>query len=280
MSSHWADESVHYPLNVLPYTAAERLAGGKKNAQFATKPQLAQQLVEEARAVGIPFAAVVADSFYGEHHDFTRWLRTEGIPFVLALKPTHTIRQYVPDWDNPPPFSPQEAAQRLSPEQWHGFQRTFADGHQAIWFVTDLEWGYFDPEQSWRLIVLTADPTTLAAEHTSYLYTALPASQMPPHEIARLYSLREWIEVFYRQAKGELGWHDWQVRQDRAVLRHWHLILCAYTFVLLHGLAQAPAQKNDGTSYPTTVDGLLTLRAELAASVARSAAVVDGMDCR
>ena len=66
---------------------------------------------------------------------------------------------------------------------------------------------------------------------------------MPTHEIARLCCLREWIEVFYRQAKGELDWHDWQVRQDRAILRHWYLIFGAYTFVLLHGLAQAPAQK-------------------------------------
>jgi SRSO17 transposase len=64
VSSHWADEYVHYPLNVLPYTAVERLDGGKRNAQFATKPQLAQQLIEEARTAGIPFAAVVADSFY------------------------------------------------------------------------------------------------------------------------------------------------------------------------------------------------------------------------
>jgi SRSO17 transposase len=280
VSSHWADEHVHYPLSVLPYTAAERLEGGKQNPHFATKPQLAQTLIEEARQARIPFAAVVADSFYGEHVGLTQWLRAEHIPFVLALKPTHEIRQYVPDWANPPPFSPQEAAQRVPLTHWQTFQRTFADGHQATWYVLDLTWGHFGPEQPWRLVVSTPDPLTLSAEQTTYLYTALPASQVPPAEIARLYCLRAWIEVFYRQAKGELGWHDWQVRQDRAILRHWHLIFCAYTFVLLHGLSHSAAQKNDEPPASTPLDGLLTLRASLAAALDRPPSLVDRLDNR
>lgn len=266
VSSHWADEYVHYPLNVLPYNAAERLPDGKNDPHFATKPQLAQQLIEEARQAGVPFRAVVADSFYGEHYKLTHWLRDEHIPFVLALKPTHEIRQYVPDWDNPPPFSPQEAAQRLPVEQWRAFQRTFADGHQATWYVADLEWGYFGPERPWRLVAFTADPTTLKPDQTSYLYTNMPASQAPAAEIACLYSLREWIEVFYRQAKGELGWHDWQIRDAQAIVRHWQLVFCAYSFVLLHGLTQ-PASQKKGTPFPDPLDGLFAHRARLATSL-------------
>src|SRR5258708_9590890 len=93
VSSHWADERVHYPLNVLPYTAAERLDGGKQNPPFPSKPQLEQRLIEQARAAHIPFRAVVADSFYGEHRALTQWLRKENIPFVLALNPSHEIRR-------------------------------------------------------------------------------------------------------------------------------------------------------------------------------------------
>ena len=280
VSSHWADEHVHYPLNVLPYTAAERLPEGKHNPQFASKPQLAQRLIEEARQTRIPFRAVVGDSFYGEHHKLTQWLRAEQIPFVLALKPTHEIRQHVLDWDNPPPFSPREAAQLLPVDQWQAFQRTFADGHQATWYVADLDWGYFGPERPWRLVVLTADPTTLDPDQTSYLYTNIPASQAAAAEIARLYTLREWIEVFYRQAKGELGWHDWQIRGATAIVRHWYLALCAYTFVLLHGLTQEAAQKNSATFFPAALDDLFARRAGLAASLDRHSSLVDGLDDR
>lgn len=155
VSSHWADEHVHYLLNMQPYTAAERLEGVTQDARFATKPKLAQGLVEAARQAHIPFAAVVADSFYGEHKGLTQWLRAEHIPFVLALKPGHEIRQYVPDEANSPPFSPQEATQRTPLTHWHAFQRTFADGHQVTWYVLDLTWGHFGPEQPWHLVVST-----------------------------------------------------------------------------------------------------------------------------
>jgi SRSO17 transposase len=62
VTSLWADERVYSPLHVRPYTPAARLAGGKQDAAFRTKPQLALELVAAARAAGIPFRAVVADS--------------------------------------------------------------------------------------------------------------------------------------------------------------------------------------------------------------------------
>lgn len=106
-----------------------------------------------------------------------------------------------------------------------------------------MEWGYFGPERPWRLVAFTAAPNTLNPDQTSYLYTNIPASQAPAAEIARLYRLREWLEVFYRQAKSELGWHDWQIRRDQAIIRHWQLVFCAYSFVLLHGLLEDNSQK-------------------------------------
>jgi hypothetical protein len=44
--------------------------------------------------VGIPFRAVVADSFYGEDRGFKQGLRTLKVGYVLALKPSH-------DWWHP-----------------------------------------------------------------------------------------------------------------------------------------------------------------------------------
>lgn len=72
VSSLWADERIYYPLQVRPYTPAARLAGGKHHPAFRTKPQLPLDLVQAARAAGIPFRAVVADSLYGEHPEFKR----------------------------------------------------------------------------------------------------------------------------------------------------------------------------------------------------------------
>src|ERR687885_321757 len=66
VTSLWADERVHYPLHVVPYTPAARLPLGKKDPTLRTKPQLAVGLVSRAQDLGLPFRAVVADCIYGE----------------------------------------------------------------------------------------------------------------------------------------------------------------------------------------------------------------------
>jgi DDE superfamily endonuclease len=245
VTSLWADERMYYPLHVRPYTPAARLAGGKQHPTFRTKPQLALELVEAARAAGIPFRAVVADSLYGEHPEFT--LAQEEIPFVLAVKPAQIVWTPAPE-----PHSPLEAAHRLRwrarqdarhPGAWTAVTRRFHDGHEETWWAVDLQLGgSYGPERSYRLVVATSDPRTLPQASTWYLITTLPlpgtarAAEYPNlpaadlTEVVRLYGLRQWIEQGYKQVKQELGWADFQVRSDRAIRRHWALVCCAFAF--------------------------------------------------
>jgi SRSO17 transposase len=63
VTSLWADERCYWPVHAVPYTPASRLAAGKRDPGFRTKPQLAVELVEAAHQAGIRFRAVVADCF-------------------------------------------------------------------------------------------------------------------------------------------------------------------------------------------------------------------------
>ncbi len=247
VTSLWADDHVYYPLHVRPYTPAARLAGGKQHPAFRTKPQLALDLVAAARAAGIPFRAVVADSLYGEHPEFTRTLWQADLPFVLAVKPSQIV------WTLPPePESPWEAADRLRwgarndaehPGAWTAVVRRFHDGHEETWWAVDLQLGgSYGPARTHRLVVATSDPRALPQASTWYLVTnlplpatarafehpALPTADLP--EVVRLYGLRQWVEQGYKQVKQELGWADFQVRADRAIRRHWALVCCAFAF--------------------------------------------------
>jgi len=247
VTSLWADEQVYSPLHVRPSTPAARLMGGKQHAAFRTKPHLALELVHAARAAGIPFRAVVADSLYGEHPEFTRTLWQADIPFVLAVKPSEIV------WTPPPaPESPWEAADRLRwalrndarhPGVWTAVLRRFHDGHEETWWAVELRLGgTYGPDRSHRLVVATSDPRTLPKASTWYLVTNLPmpgttrAREHPTlpaadlAEVVRLYGLRQWVEQGYKQVKQELGWADFQVRADRASRRHWALVCCAFAF--------------------------------------------------
>jgi SRSO17 transposase len=90
LSSLFANEEVYYPLEVEPYTPSHHFEGGKNDPLFRTKLKIACQLVEGSVVMGIPFRAVVADSFYGEDREFKRSLGELGVGYVLALKKSHS----------------------------------------------------------------------------------------------------------------------------------------------------------------------------------------------
>ena len=69
----------------MPYTPAARRAGGKQDAAFRTKPQIALSLVEKAQAAGIPFSGIVADCFFGENNAPKAALLKRSLRDVLAL---------------------------------------------------------------------------------------------------------------------------------------------------------------------------------------------------
>jgi SRSO17 transposase len=264
VSSLWADEGVYYPIDVEPYTPAVYFAKGKDDPQFRTKLVIARQLVERAMQEGIPFRAMVADSFYGEDRTLRGELRALGVPYVMALKPSHA-------W-----WHPEEVAGTLQdvaheagwvsaeqPGQWRRIRRTFRDGHQEDWWVLEIVAGPYGPAKTERAIVATTDPENLPDLSTWYLVTNLPAPSehpgseppFPPaslQEVIRLYGLRMWVEQSYKHVKHALGWSQYQVRSDQALRRHWQLVWCAFSFCWYHAShpMASPTQEAKAPSEP------------------------------
>lgn len=231
VGSLWADEGVYYPLAVEPYTPAPWFALGNADPAFRTKPEIALGLVDQARAHDWSFGAVVADSFYGEHAGFTSGLTQRGVPYVVALKPSHA-------W-----WAPAEAIGAVwqvaaqsgwerpqQPGAWHAVTRHYRDGHQETWWALEGLAGPYGPDRPRRLVIATTDPATLPETTTWYLATTLPVNAADLGEIVRLYSLRNWVEQQYKHVKASLGWSQYQVRSDHAMRRHWALVQCAFAF--------------------------------------------------
>lgn len=300
VTSLWADERLYYPLHVEPYTPAARLPKGKADPAFRTKPTIARNLIARAQTLGIPFRAVVADAFYGENADFEATLAAQPIPYVLGRKPA--VGHWAPA-DQAHSFA--EAAAALPSSAWATVVRRFTDGHRETWWAAELRFAGYGPDRRQRAIVATTDPAALPGLSTWYLTTNLPARPRrggpPPAalaEIVRLYGLRIWVEQSYKQVKQELGWADFMVRSDRAIRRHWALVLCAFSFCWWHaarpaapgarprverppreknrpGAAAAPRRRPSGSA--AVVAGRVAGRARLARPVARALALLDGV---
>lgn len=247
VTSHWADGAVHVPLGVRPYRPAGRLAKGKADPAFATKPELAWELIEEARAAGVPFRAVVADCVYGENPKLEERLRAARIRYVLALRPSHGTWQVIEDPADPPAFTPAQAAARLPLELWRRLELADSHGKPLVRYVAELELGpCYGPGCGTRLIAATADPAALKAESTWFMTTNLSVAEADAAEVYQVYRLRDWIEHYYKPAKHELGWADFQVRSEKAIVRHWRLVMLAFTFSLLATAADQASEPPAG----------------------------------
>jgi hypothetical protein len=244
VTSLWADEGVYYPLEVEPYTPAHRFeGGGKDDPKFRTKLKVARQLVEQRSVeMGVPFRAVVADSFYGEDREFKRSLGELGIGYVLSPKKSHCWWHLEGTtgalWEAALAAGWKDAEE---PGGWTRVVRTFRDGHREEWWALEVEAGPYGKERAKRGLVVSTDPAKLPDLATWYLTTNLPApgseratggdlGSASVAEVVRLYGLRMWVEQSYKQVKHALGWSAYQVRSDHAIRRHWQLACCAFTF--------------------------------------------------
>src|SRR5215217_7408931 len=242
VSSLWADESAYYPVDFEPYTPAHHFDGGKNDPEFRTKLKIASELVELAVQRSVPFAAVVADSFYGEHEGFKQRLSELGVGYVLALKPSHAWWHKMGEIGSPweAAVAPEwEDAQK--PGDWVKVVRSFREGREEAWWALEVDVGPYGPGRARRAVVATTDPEELPEKATWYLVSNLrhPDTELAKGselasadlaQIVRLYGLRMWVEQSYKQVKHVLGWSDYQVRSDVAIRRHWQLVCCAFSF--------------------------------------------------
>jgi len=261
--SLWADERCYYPVEVEPYTPARWFARGKADPAFRTKPQIALEQVAGALAAGVPFRAVVADSFYGENLGFVEGLEELEVGYVLALQPSHAWWHPEGEVGSVAEVARSEPWQPEAPGAWQQLNRRFRDGHQEVWWALEGAAGPYGPTSAQRLLIVTTDPETLPELSTWYLLTNLPVPQsqraknhpLPAAslaEVVRLYGLRVWVEQSYKQVKNSLGWAQYQVRSDLAIRRHWQLVCCAFSFCWWAAAGQAGWSLGPGRPTGTT----------------------------
>ena len=87
-----------------------------------------------------------------------------------------------------------------------------------------------------KIAIVMNAPSFEDAEDIDYLITNVEGEIVTESWIVETYAQRNWVEVFYREAKGWLGLKEYQVRDKKSLKRHFILVFCAYTFILWHKL--------------------------------------------
>jgi SRSO17 transposase len=226
------DRELYLPQEWVRDPARRDEAGVPPHVSFATKPQLAQQMLARAFTAGVPAAWVSGDEVYGDDGAFRRWLVEENHPYVLAVSAHHPV------WH----AGTQERAERLiaglPPETWAPLSAgTGSQGERLYdWACVQVPYESAAGTAHWLLARRSlSDPTEVA------YYRVFAPTDTPVAEMVRVAGMRWAIEASFEDAKGAVGLDHYEVRKWTAWYRHVTLALLAHAYLevtRLHATAE------------------------------------------
>jgi SRSO17 transposase len=230
VTSHYADFDRHWPLDISPFMPDVCFDGGKADPEYRTKIDRALDLVDAAVKRGITFRDVVADSFYGSNLHFVDTLEERGLKYVVELKPSMHIYRRLPGDIARNEHRLDEALALLKPQDFRPVRLRSHDGTERELYHARLDVKIKKWTGKRRVVVATNDPIHPEKDDDIRFLTTNDVT-LRDETVVRVYALRNWIEVFYREAKSDLGAGQYQVRGIESIVRHWLLVFTAYTFV-------------------------------------------------
>ncbi len=219
----FVDRALYLPREEWVEDLARRAeAGVPEEVRFATKGELAKEMLRRAFEARVPARWVVADTVYGTARGLRGWLEEQGRSYVLAVPATKSI------YHEGRQRQARSLAKDLPDDGWARASAGAGSKGDRLY-----EWGLVslpEPEAPgagrWLLMRRSiGDPTELA------YYLAYGPKETPAGELIRVAGRRWTIEDCFEQAKGEVGLDEYEVRKWEAWHRHVTLSLLAHAYL-------------------------------------------------
>ncbi len=201
-----------------------RAAGIPGRVEFATKVELARQLLERAIDAGVPARWLVADSFYGRSHGFRHWLEQKGQAYALMIPKTNAVRYQGRR------VRVERLAERVPGDAWVSVPAEGASFGRRPWEWACLELPLDEATgmRQWLVVRRSLDePSDLA------FYQAYGPQDTTIQKLVKICGSRWHIEECFAQAKGEVGLDQYEVRRWDAWHRYVTLCLLAHALLVV-----------------------------------------------
>ena len=234
VNCHYAERTIAWPVSTRLYLPREwandrpRCDKAKvpEEVTFATKPQIALDLLDSADSMGVLYSCVVADADYGDNPNFLLGLENRNKPYVVAVRKDFQVALSA---DGPAVAAEAVLAAR-SLRQWRTIR--WREGSRG-WLK-----GRFTAVRCWRVPSAEAGRVAgwLIGERTSAgerKYHWSNFGEDASLEVMVEYAHRRYgVEKFHEEAKGLLGWDQYQGRLWSGFHRNSVLVMLAYSFLV------------------------------------------------
>ena len=260
VTTHLYDGVRSLPLDVELYHKADSFPEGKEDKDFIKKPDIGLKLVNQTIERKYRPGIVLIDGGYGNNSTFLQELEKLKLKYIGGLAKNRLAVVINPNMGEKPTKKRLDEIILSLPKE--DFQTVVLelDKPKTVWVATiQAETNGLSGKRT-IAIVMNASSVEEATE-IDYLITNSQGERVTGEWIVKTFSNRNYIEKFYREAKGWLGLKEYQMRKKEALIRHFVLVFTAYTFIiyqqLMGGLRKRYANKSL-TTFAETLEAFLT----------------------
>jgi SRSO17 transposase len=233
VNCHYAERTLSWPVATRLYLPKEwatdpdrrKKAHVPKKVEFQTKPEIALALLDHAKELGLRYAAVTADGDYGDNPNFLAGLELRKVRYINAVRCDFSVA--------PTQFA---TAQRIDvlvaaqgKRQWRTVRwREGSTGWLRAKVVALRGWRVLSDGRRRIGWLLGEDGTDGKRRY----YWSNFGAHTHLERLVEYAHRRHWVERFHEDAKGLLGWDQYQGRLWTGFHRNSVLVLLAYSFLV------------------------------------------------
>ncbi len=244
------DRELYLPFEWCEDQERRREAHIPESVRFATKPELAVQMLARLQQAQVPIAWVVADTVYGGNLDLRTWCEQQPYAYVLAVPCDEPVGIVTPDGRSRRVTVGEVEALRLREQDWQRLSMSEGTKGPRLfdWAAVPILHRWQDDGQHWLLLrrCLSAEQQT-----TYYFVFAPPGTTLP--QMVQAGGARWNIEEDFENGK-DLGLDHYEVRSYLGWYRHITLVMLAQAF-----LAGICAQPHSRVAPPVDPDASPTI---------------------
>jgi SRSO17 transposase len=248
VNCHYAERTIAWPVATRLYLPehwaddADRRKKAKvpEEVTFRTKPQIALELLDRAKAWGVRCACVTADADYGDNPNFLAGLETRRQRYVVAVRADFAV-----------------ALSRRGGEARRADLLVRAQAARSwrsvVWREGSQGWlrGSFVALRGWRVMssgrrragwLIGED----ASDGKRRYYWSNFGPEVSLGRMVEYAHRRHWVERYHEEAKGLLGWDQYQGRLWSGFHRHAVSVMLAYSFLVWQEWRRRPERARPG----------------------------------
>jgi SRSO17 transposase len=236
VNCHYAERTVAWPVATRLYLPKEwatdpaRRAKAKvpEDVAFRTKPEIALALLDQADSWGVPYACVVADADYGDNPNFLAGLEGRRKRYVVAVR-----RDFPVALTADGPAQRAEAVLAALPRRrWQTIRwRAGSKGWLKARFAAVRCWRVTTEGKRLPGWLIGERPARGEPGKGKYHWSNFGAAA-PLGEMVEYAHRRYGVEQYHEEAKGLLGWDQYQGRLWTGFHRNSVLVMLAYSFLV------------------------------------------------